>query len=29
MQLGAKFREITATEGAPAAVRWRSAPFME
>jgi enoyl-CoA hydratase len=28
-ELGAKFREIAATEGVPAAVRWRSAQFKE
>jgi enoyl-CoA hydratase/carnithine racemase len=28
-ELGAKFREIAATEGVPAAVRWRSAQFRE
>jgi enoyl-CoA hydratase/carnithine racemase len=28
-ELGAKFREIAATEGVPAAVRWRSAQFSE
>jgi hypothetical protein len=26
-ELGARFREIAATEGVPAAVRWRSAQF--
>ena len=28
-ELGARFREIAATEGVPAAVRWRSAQFKE
>lgn len=28
-ELGARFREIVATEGVPAAVRWRSAQFKE
>src|SRR5215471_5952380 len=28
-ELGAKFREIVATDGVPAAVRWRSAQFKE
>ena len=28
-ELGAKFRDIVATEGVPAAVRWRSAQFKE
>ena len=28
-ELGAKFREMAATEGVPAAVRWRSAQFKE
>ena len=28
-ELGARFRQIAATEGVPAAVRWRSAQFKE
>ena len=28
-EVGTKFREIVATEGVPAAVRWRSAQFRE
>ena len=28
-EIGARFREIAATEGVPAAVRWRSAQFKE
>jgi hypothetical protein len=27
--IGARFRQIAATEGVPAAVRWRSAQFKE
>ena len=28
-ELGAKFRDIAAAEGVPAAVRWRAAQFKE